>query len=262
MELTDAQRANLWEHGYTVLPGAVPRDKVDAALRAINASLGSEGMHPDRLAQFASQSYCPEVQDSTAITDLYHGSAARDTVEAAVGVGQLRPARAGQIALRFPAAGGPPREPSPHIDGMYTPTNGVPKGTIGNFTALVGVFLSDVPGPYCGNFTVWPGTHRTYERYFREHGPQSLLEGMPPVDLPAPVQVTARAGDAVLCHYQLGHGIAGNVSPHIRYGIFFRLSHVQHDSVHWECMTDIWLEWAGMRDFVRHAEPERYAGKA
>ncbi len=73
---------------------------------------------------------------------------------------------------------------------MYSPTNGVKEGTIGNFTALVGVFLSDLPEPFAGNFTVWPGSHRLYETYFREQGPQALLKGMPKVDLPEPEQFT------------------------------------------------------------------------
>ncbi|GHO87798.1 phytanoyl-CoA dioxygenase family protein [Dictyobacter formicarum] len=124
------------------------------------------------------------------------------------------------------------------------------EGIIGNFTALFGVFLSDIPQSFMGNFTVWPGTHRLYEQYFRTHTPQSLLQGMPDTPLPEPQQVTARAGDAVLVHYQLAHSIAANTSPFIRYGIFFRLSHIDHDTLHWDCMTDIWREWAGMRDVV------------
>jgi hypothetical protein len=129
----------------------------------------------------------------------------------------------------------------------------VPKGTIQNFTALVGVFLSDVPKPDSGNFTVWRGSHRAYEGYFREAGPQSLLDGMPPVEIGEPEQVVAKAGDAVLAHYQLGHGIAGNASPHIRYAVFFRLSHVDHDGQRWESMTDIWREWAGLRGIAEAA---------
>jgi ectoine hydroxylase-related dioxygenase (phytanoyl-CoA dioxygenase family) len=117
--------------------------------------------------------------------------------------------------------------------------------------------LSDIPHADMGNLTVWPGTHRHYERYFRERGPQGLLDGMPQVPLPAPLQLTGQPGDAVLCHYQLGHGIAGNGSPSIRYAVYFRLKHVDHDSIHWECMTDIWREWAGMREVVpvRSAPP-------
>jgi hypothetical protein len=25
---------------------------------------------------------------------------------------------------------------------------------------------------------------------------------------------------------------------------------VDHEAVHWQCMTDIWREWAGMRDLI------------
>ena len=249
MGLTQEQKRRLYEDGYVKLPGVVPRDRVDAALRAINASLGSEGIDPAKLPTFRSRSYAPELQNSPHITALLNDTPLWGAAESAIGEGSIKAVESGQIALRFPVMD-PPGEPHPHLDGMYTPTNGVPKGTIANFTALVGVLLSDLPGPYAGNFTVWPGTHHHYERYFRERGPQSLLEGMPAVELPEPVQATGKAGDAFLVHYQLAHGIAGNGSPHIRYAIFFRLHHVEHDSMHWECMTDIWREWAGMREFT------------
>ena len=261
MELTLAQKQALYQHGYVEVPGAVPRAAVERALRAINASLGSQGIDPARLDQFRAQTYCPELTGNEAITDLINRSPLFSLCESAVGAGQLRPVRGGQIALRFPGTG-QPRAPGPHIDGMYSPTNGVKQGTIANFTALVGVFLSDVPGPFCGNFSVWPGTHRQFEAYFREAGPQALLEGMPKVEMPPYRQMTAAAGDAVICHYQLGHGVAGNGAPHTRYGIFFRLTHVDHDAVHWECMTDIWREWAGMREVVEAAEPARSAAPA
>ena len=72
---------------------------------------------------------------------------------------------------------------------------------------------------------------------------------MPRVPLPAPEQITARIGDAVLCHYQLGHDVAGNGSPFTRYGIFFRLTHKNHENWRWESMTDPWLEWGGMQEY-------------
>lgn len=249
MELTIEQKQALSEQGYIKLEQIVPRPLVDAALRAINASLGENGIDPHELPIFRSRSYCPELQGNTAISELLNASPLWELAESAVGVGRIRPVASGQIALRFPSME-PASAPHAHIDGMYTPTNGVKKGTIGNFTMLVGVLLSDLPGPDAGNLAVWPGTHRTFETYFREHGPQALLEGMPKVDLPEPVQITGRAGDAVLCHYQLAHGIAGNASPHVRYAIYFRLWHVDHDQIHWECMTDIWREWEGMQEVV------------
>jgi len=252
VELTQAQKRALFQEGYVVLPGVVPRAAVDAALHTINRSLGDQGMAPEKLTQFRSQSYCPEAQGSPAISGLFNDTPLRSVSESLIGAGKVRPVRGGQIALRFPNSEAP-RAPGAHIDGMYSPTNGVPQGTIANFTALAGVFLSDVPGADAGNFTVWPGSHRLHEAYFREQGPQSLLQGMPKVAMPEPRQITARAGDAVLCHYLLGHGVAGNASPHVRYAIFFRLTHADHDAVKWESMTDMWLEWPGMREFAAAA---------
>jgi hypothetical protein len=56
--------------------------------------------------------------------------------------------------------------------------------------------------------------------------------------------------DAVLCHDQVAHGVAGNGSPHIRYAVFFHLCHVDHEAAPWPCMTDTWREWAGMQDII------------
>jgi ectoine hydroxylase-related dioxygenase (phytanoyl-CoA dioxygenase family) len=115
---------------------------------------------------------------------------------------------------------------------------------------FVGVLLSDLPNPHAGNFTVCQGSHLVFEQYFREHGPESLIDGMPPVKLSDPKQITGQAGDIVLCHYQLAHGIAPNVSPHIRYATFFRLTHIDHH-LDWKApMTNLWLHWSGMREIL------------
>lgn len=247
MQWTETQTREMVAQGYTRFPGVIPPELVGNALRAINGSLGENGIDPAQLTKFRAQSYAPEVQRTPAITDLFNASPLASLAEAAIGAGQVQPVEGGQIALRFPKPGAECRPAHPHLDGMYSPSNGVPEGTIRNFTALVGVFLSDVPTEYAGNLSVWPGTHVLYERYFREHGPQSLLNGMPPIDMPEPVQITARAGDAVLCHYQIAHGITVNTAPHTRYAIFFRLKRVGHEERMWDCMTDIWLEWDGVR---------------
>jgi hypothetical protein len=244
VELTLAQKQSLYRDGFVTLPGAVPLELVEAARRAINASLGDNGIDPAELTRFRAQSYCPELQAAPVITDLLYASEVWSLAESVIGRGQISPVSRGQIALQFPSR--EPLRPHPHLDGMYTPSNGVPQGTIRNFTALVGVILSDIPHADMGNLTVWPGTHLQYEQHFRERGPQALLEGMPQVPLGDSLQLTGQPGDAVLCHYQLGHGIAGNSSPNIRYAIYFRLKHVDHDSIHWDCMTDVWREWRGM----------------
>jgi hypothetical protein len=250
MELTPEQKQQFYEQGFVHIPAAVPQTHVRAALRAINSSLGNEGIDPARLPTFRAQTYCPELRSAPEIAGLINDTPVFGLAESMIGQGRVQPVESGQIALRFPSMA--PASPArPHLDGMYTPTNGVPEGTIMNFTALVGVLLSDLPEGDSGNLVVWPGSHRLFEEYFRSHGPQSLLEGMPKIDLPEPVQITGSAGDVVLCHYQLAHGIAGNASPHIRYAIYFRLFHVDHDSMKWESMTGIWREWEGLQEVVR-----------
>jgi hypothetical protein len=249
MELNKEQKQLFYRDGFIQLPGIVPEQFVNEARKAINISLGSEGMDPAKLSAYRQQTYCPELTDKPAITNLLYEAPLWSAAESLIGKGQIQPAKRAQIALRFPSMQ-PARSPHPHLDGVHTPGNGVPAGQISNFTALVGIFLSDIPHEFMGNFSAWPGTHRLFENYFREHSPQSLLEKFPEVELPKEQQITARAGDAVICHYQLAHGITGNTSPFIRYAIFFRLSHIRHNELHWECMTDIWKEWAGMQEIV------------
>ena len=250
MTLSFAQKQEIIDGGYVRVPGVVPRAMLDAALRAINSSVG-DGMNVDEMMTFRSRSYCPELQDAPVITDLLYRTPAWKLAESAIGTGRIDPPATAQIALRFPSLQDPPPEPDGHLDGVHSPHNGVPKGEIRNFTMLVGIYLSDVPNPYAGNFTVWPATHRAFERYFREHGAEALLAGMPPIDLPRPRQITGAAGDIILAHYQIAHTAAPNVSPHTRYAVFFRLRHVDHPSFRPEAMTDIWLEWEGLRDVAQ-----------
>ena len=247
LNLSENQREQLFEQGFVRVPNAIPRERVDAALRAINHSLG-EGMDPAKLTTLRSQSYCPELQKDAVITDLYNATLVKALAESLMGAGQIKPITAGQIALRFPGMQAQPVLGLPHLDGMYTPNNGVPKGRILSFTMLLGIMLNDVSTDWAGNLAVWPGTHRMYENYFRQHGPEALLTGMPPIAMPAPVQLTGNAGDAVLVHYQVAHAAAPNVSANVRYAIYFRLIHVQHDAQWKQAMTDIWMEWPGMEN--------------
>lgn len=247
MQLSHEQKKQFLEQGYVKIPGVVPRVMIDKALQAINHSVG-QGMNVSDMPILRAQSYCPDIKGTPVIADLLNKTPIWEMAESVIGKGKLKPVGGGQVALRFPIMQDPPGVPRPHLDGMYTPTNGVKEGTISNFTALVGVLLSDLPTINAGNFTVWPGTHHLYEQYFKEHGPESLLKGMPPVTLPEPLQITGKAGDAVLVHYHIAHGIAANVSPNIRYACFFRLLHAEHE---WRApMTNIWMHWPGIQELI------------
>jgi hypothetical protein len=244
MNLTKKQKEEIFENGYVVLPGVARQKLINVALRAINHSI-SKGIDPKQVEKFRATSYCPELIGHHVITDLLYDTGLFDAAESATEKGKLGLIGGGQIALRFPAMEYP-GQPHPHIDGMYRPKNQVRKGSIFSFTALAGVFLSDTPNEYWGNFTVWPKTHRLFADYFAKHGPKSLLKGLPKVKMPAPVQIVGKAGDAILCHYQLAHTAVLNVSPYIRYAVFFRLRHSDHDAHGESVFTDIWQDWKGI----------------
>jgi Phytanoyl-CoA dioxygenase (PhyH) len=246
VSLDAEQQRALIDDGYLILRDAVPRARIDRALKAINGSLGEQGIDKAQIWTLRAQSFCPELTGDGAILDLYRDTPLEALAQAAIGAGMVPGPATGQIALRFPQEIAAPKEPHPHIDGMPGPLNGVTPGTVYHFTALAGVFLSDVTGPFQGNFTVWPGTHRALADHFAAHGIEGLLQGFPPITMPAPRQLTARAGDAILAHYQLAHGAAPNVSPHVRYAVFFRLAHRDHDPSSPRTMVDIWREWSGM----------------
>jgi len=239
----EERRAPL-EEGYVVLPGAVPRARVEHALRAINASLGEEGIPRDDLPRMRAQTFCPELVRAPLLLELYGGTPLASLAQAAIG--RPRAPTVAQIALRFPSADAATAEPRPHIDGIPQPLNGVDPGAIYHFTAVAAVFLSDVDGPYQGNFTVWPGTHRALAAHFAAHGTDVLLAGFPPIALPPPRQLAVRAGDVLLAHYLLAHAAAPNRGPHIRYAVFFRLLHQTHDPSSTDTMVDLWREWEGL----------------
>lgn len=242
------QRRALIDQGFVLLPGLVPEPLVDNARRTINAQLGSEGIAKDQLPSYRARTFTPELCAHPAITGLFGQSPLGAVAEAAIGVGQVRPPVEGQIALRFPSFPGPgPVSPAvPHIDGISVPGNGVPPGTLAHFTALAAVFLSPVAVADRGNFTVWPGSHRVIQEYFRAHGPTGMVDRFPDLDLGGGQAICAQPGDALLAHYALAHGIAPNLGPDVRYAVFFRLRHQAHESFGTRPLTDLWLEWAGL----------------
>jgi ectoine hydroxylase-related dioxygenase (phytanoyl-CoA dioxygenase family) len=101
-----------------------------------------------------------------------------------------------------------------------------------------------------GNLWVWPGTHRTHAAFFRERGPEALVEskGYPKIEAPEPSQVLGKPGDVILAHYMLGHNIGGNyASERTRQAVYFRLRKAGHQGQWRECLCDELLEFDPVR---------------
>ena len=247
--ISTKQKLEFVEKGFIRIPGIAGQKAINVALRAINHSIGN-GIDPKKVELFRSTTYCPELLAKDPISNLLYETDAWGIVESLVGQRKIKLEGKGQIALRFPVMK-LPGALHPHIDGMYTEHNKIKKGTLFTFTALVGFMLSDVPNRFWGNFTGWPGTHRKLANYFQEHGTGVLRKGqMPRIDYPEPEQILARAGDMILSHYLTAHTVVSNVSPYIRYAVFFRIRHVNHESHGEKVFTDLWQEWSGIQKII------------
>jgi hypothetical protein len=126
-----------------------------------------------------------------------------------------------------------------HIDGLdYHYLSG--------FAVLWGLALSDVPEGNMGNLLVYPGTHHVLAKVFAEKGPywffdsakgEKQTEALPPLDTKPeaadgkPVQVCLKAGDVVLAHPWLAHGIGTNNTAQPRLAVYARLRSV--DRLYW-----------------------------
>ncbi len=247
MELVRSYKCELYEKGFALIPGVVPRKFTDRALGAINHRLSRTDMN----SEGRNYDFMSDIGRSPEILDLYYKTPMAKMTESLIGSGQIEPIDRAQIALRFPGAKEPSDPPEWHLDGMYHSKYGAQTQPI-NHTLLVGIFLSDLPGPNCGNFTVHPGGHQILARYFRQRGIDALFDGILDVLMPPAEQLVCRSGDAVLCHHQLPHwGEPCNLSPHIRYTVFFRANRLSRSLWVKEAMTDLFIEWKGMHDFIR-----------
>ena len=102
-QLSRSQKESIRDDGFVFVEQAVPAEKVAAALRLINASLGEKGMVPEDLPTMRTQTYCREITGEPEIVSLLTETPLWQLAESAIGAGELEPVNYGQIALRFPS---------------------------------------------------------------------------------------------------------------------------------------------------------------
>ena len=254
MQLTPEQIREFYDRGYVKIPGAISKAMVDTARQAVNHSIGTLGPNGEDMSKHRAAQFCRDLNGAPVIMDLFNASPVISLAESLMGEGNLqKPIRGAQVAPRFPTVIGEiPPEPRGHLDGMGTGTNGMPKGVYRRgFTAFAVIYLADVPEPYSGNFTVWPGSHRFFENYLKREGLEILSNGTPRVDLPeGPDMVTGNAGDLIIAHHQMIHTGGPNASPNIRYAAIARLRHIDCDKNGNEGFQDIWREFPCVREAI------------
>ena len=235
-------RTRLHRDGYAMFRGLCAEPILLAARAAIDHDLATN-YDAQRQLEYDNRSYCPDLRGTAVLLSLLLDSGIMAKLDEVIGSDKLG-YDGGQIAVRRAGNARRPAPPEPHIDGLPAPFNGVPKGSlVSNFTALVGIYLSPVRAQFAGNFTVWPGSHHILEQHFRDMGPDALRNGMPRIPLGTPLQLMTEPGDIVLCHYELAHTAAVNLSAADRYAVYFRLWLKDIEQRRWHLMTHIWNGW-------------------
>lgn len=232
---------DLVRDGFVLFEGMCPFPTFLTANQAIDDDL-EHHYDPERQEEYDHRSYCPELRKTPAISALLTESGAKGPLNSLFGFRNLRH-HDGQIAIRRPHNARQPQPPTPHIDGVATPHNGMRKKSLQTFTALIGVFLSETPSTFAGNFTVWPGSHLRLQEHFRHTGRAALRAGVPNINLGAPQQLITRPGDVILCHYLLAHAAAVNCSDIERRAVFFRIWQKGLALRRWHHLTNIWQGW-------------------
>lgn len=261
MALSTKQKEAILTQGYAVIPQVVPKEMCKNALRLINEAIG-KGFRGD----------FEHLMSHPQITQLYNNTPIISLISDVLGSHQ--PVLGGQIALRYPGSlctnsyenqkdliAAPWWSQCWHIDGFHSEgNNNIPKGEIYNFSCLIGVLLQDIPEEFSGNLTLFPGSHHVIEAYFQKNKFEQVkkvgLDALVP-EIPIainPFQVTGKQGDIVLCHYQLAHTIAPNLSENIRYAIYFRANKRINSVHHPEPMIDIWKDWPGLQELIKNPD--------
>lgn len=235
------QKRHLFENGWVIIPNVIPYEMVEAARNTINSTVEN---YLDSI-----QTHAHTLKTDERLTNLLTKTNAFSLIESALGEAKVMPSANVQCALRFPGHDLQSlNNLMPHLDSFHPSKDGTP-GRITPFIAIAGFFLNDIDQNDSGNFTVWPETHRQFAKYFKEHGADpDLKNGIPPVGLPEPLQIKAKAGDMILAHYQLAHTAAANISNNVRYAVYIRIHHADRPKDSLDVLTDIWKYWYGMSE--------------
>ncbi len=246
MKLTAEDKSSFQQKGYLVKHDTLTDEQIRAGVDEIWKHIEADRADPSTWIDAGPIS--PKCGNTTALLDTLYESPIYGMAEQLVGEGMLtRPGSFGP-KLNFPTGETEWAATGGHLDGYYTPTNGVAEGTVGRFFVGVTLYLTH-QYPRGGGFAVWPGTHLQGAEYFRTH---SLLKPKggnvrESFDLPEPVEITGPPGTVCFWHGGLVHSASKNCRPDIRLCMITRLSRRDQDDILFEFPDDPWEYWPALK---------------
>lgn len=243
--LTAEDKAFFKENGYLIKHDTLTDEQIQNAQDALWEGIEADRDDPETWVNAGLRS--PASGPHPAIHGTVMESPIFEMAEELVGKGKLNEGGPGP-ALVFPSGDEDWDAPERgHLDGYYTPNNGVPEGTVGLFHVGTTIYVEHVE-PRGAGFTVWPGTHRAAGEYFKTHSLLSVQGGVfnEKIEFPEPVEITGPPGTVCLWHGQLVHSGSKNCRRRIRMALIGRLARKDVNNIRFESPNDIWEYWEGI----------------
>ena len=248
--LTAADKTFFKENGYLIKRDVLTEDQIGAAQDALWQ--GIEAKRADPATWIGAGPRVPVQSSHPAIRATLHESSAFTMAEELVGKDRLGAGGSPGPHLVFPTGDDEWSLPEHgHLDGYYTPTNGVPEGTVGSFHVGASIYVENVE-PRGAGFTVWPGSHRIAYEYFKTRSLLSIKGGASRTlfadldDPPRALEVTGPPGTVCFWHGQLVHSGSKNCARNIRMALIARLSRKDLNDIRFESPDDMWTYWEGI----------------
>ena len=247
--LTLEDKSFFKENGYLIKRGVLSDAQVQAARDALWDGIQADRNKPETWVQAGPRVPCPS--SHPAIRATVQESPVFSMMEEMVGVGQLNGGGPGPH-LVFPSGDDEwTGAKHGHLDGYYTPTNGVPEGTVGYMTINVTIYVEHIEHRG-GCFTVFPGTHRMAHEYFKTHSLLSVEGGSSnriwsDEEMPSALEFEGAPGDVCFWHGQMVHTGSKNVNRNIRMALIGRFSRKDSNDIRFETPDDMWADWEGLR---------------
>jgi hypothetical protein len=242
--LTAEDKVFFKENGYLIKHGIVPEPLLDRAVDVIYENMPDVD-RKDPSSWLKKGYRVVRCGQNDAVKATLYEAPVFDIAEELVGKDRLVRGGAPAPQLNFPDPDQEWKPPHAHLDGYYTPTNGVPEGTVGMMTICTTLYAGGV-GERVGGFTVWPGTHRMWGEYFKTHAYLGLKGGGAPFDLGPGLVISGPPGTVVFWHYRLSHSASPNCGRNIRMALISRLRRKDMEDIMFETPDDIWTYWDGI----------------
>lgn len=244
--LSEADKTFFKENGYLIKHDLLTEKQHQDALNVVWKNLDCEREDPKSWINAGPNH--PRIGAEPAIRATLYETPVFPMAEELVGHGKLNDGTNPGPHFRYPTGETDWEMPKHgHLDGYYTPTNGVPEGTVGRFQVGASFYLNNVVHQG-GAFTIWPGTHIQAAEYFKKHSLLTFKGGNAneTFDMPDPVEVTGGPGTVCFWHGQLMHTGAKNCADEIRMALITRLTRKDNNEILFEYPEDIWAYYDGI----------------